>query len=353
MNASTTKNVVGIDLGDKYSVLCTLDEAGEIVEQSRIRTMPAGFASRLEHVSRCRVVLEAGTHSPWVSRQIEGYGHEVVVANPRRVALIYREHTKTDEIDAEVLARLGRIDPQLLSPIRHRAAETLNHRALISARTAVVRSRTRLIQVVRGIVKSHGLRLNACGAASFATKMRGQIPPELDPALSPLIETIDQLTRQLRAYDREIERVCATAYPETALLQQITGVGPITALYFVLTIEDPNRFASSRSVASYLGLRPRRSQSGASDPQMRITKAGNGEMRRLLVHCAQYILGPFGPDCDLRRFGERIAARGGKTAKKRAVVAVARKLAVLMHRLWVTAETYEPLRNVAQSQAAA
>lgn len=353
MDASTVKHVVGMDLGDKYSVLCELDASGEIVEESRIRTIPAGVAARFGHAAKCRVVLEAGTHSPWLSRQIESYGHEVIVANPRRVALIYREHTKTDEIDAEVLARLGRVDPALLSPIRHRGAETLADRALLRSRTALVRSRSRLIQVVRGIVKSHGLRLPRSGANSFAGKVREHVPVELAPALLPLVETIDQLTRQLRAYDREIERVAEARYPETELLRQVLGVGAVTALAFVLTIENPHRFASSRAVASYLGLRPRRSQSGGSDPQMRITKAGDREMRRLLVHSAHYILGPFGKDSDLRRFGERLAERGGKSGKKRAVVAVARKLAVLLHRLWVTGESYAPLRSTSNAKAAA
>jgi len=345
MDASTVNQVVGMDLGDKYSVLCTLDEAGEIFEESRIRTTSAGVAARFEHLSACRVVLEAGTHSPWVSRQIESYGHEVIVANPRRVALIYGDHTKSDEIDARTLAKLGRMDPELLSPIRHRGAETLAHRAVLTARTAMVRSRARLIQVARGITKSHGQRLPSCGANGFAGKVKDKIPAELAPALIPLVEIIDDLTRRIRVQDREIERICEETYPDTALLRQIGGVGAVTALRFVLTLEDPYRFTSSRSVASYLGLRPRRSQSGGSDPQMRITKAGDREMRRLLVQSAHYILGPFGKDCDLRRFGERLAARGGKSGKKRAVVAVARKLAVLLHRLWVTGETYEPLRN--------
>lgn len=353
MDASTMNQVVGMDLGDKYSVLCTLDGSGEIIEESRIRTTPAGMAGRFEHLARSRVVLEAGTHSPWVSRQVESYGHEVVVANPRRVALIYREHTKTDEIDAEVLARLGRVDPALLSPIQHRGAETIADRAVLRARTAVVRSRSRLIQVVRSVVKSQGLRLPASGTNSFAGRVRDEIPAELQTALSPMVEIIDELTRQIRAYDRAIERIAEEKYPETMLLRQVTGVGAVTALAFVLTIENPHRFASSRSVASYLGLRPRRSQSGGSDPQMRITKAGDREMRRLLVQAAHYILGPFGEDSDLRRFGERLAARGGKSGKKRAVVAVARKLAVLLHRLWSTGETYEPLRSVSKTMAAA
>ncbi len=245
MDASTMNQVVGMDLGDKYSVLCTLDEWGEVVEESKIRTTPAGMAGRFAHLARSRVVLEAGTHSPWVSRQVESYGHEVVVANPRRVALIYRAHTKTDEIDAEVLARLGRVDPALLSPIRHRGTETIADRAVLRSRTAVVRSRSRLIQVVRSVVKSQGLRLPASGTNSFAGKVRDEIPVELQTALSPMVEIIDELTRQIRAYDRAIESIAEEKYPETLILRQVIGVGAVTALAFVLTIENPHRFAKS------------------------------------------------------------------------------------------------------------
>ena len=131
-------------------------------------------------------------------------------------------------------------------------------------------------------------------------------------------------------------------YPEALLLQQISGVGPITALAFVLLVEDPRRFEQSREVGAYFGLVPRLDESSDSTPQLRITKAGDELGRRLLVSAAQYILGPFGPECDLRSHGEAIAQRGGKNAKKRAAVAVARKLAVLMHRLWIAKATYDP-----------
>jgi transposase len=272
----------------------------------------------------------------------------VIVANPRRVALVYAGHTKSDEIDAETLARFGRIDPELLHPIVHRSRQTLTDRSLLRSRAILVQSRTQLINHIRGVVKSHGERLPRCGTNAFANKQRERLPEDLREALLPILEMIGLMTDQIRSYERKIEGLCQSRYRETALLRQVTGVGSITALSFVLTIEDPYRFAKSRVVGSYLGLRPRRWQSGETDLQMRITKAGDQEMRRLLVHSAHYILGPFGPDCDLRRFGMKLADRGGRSAKKRAVVAVARKLAVLLHRLWVTGETYEPLRRQAE-----
>src|SRR5438876_37999 len=171
----------------------------------------------------------------------------------------------------------------------------------------------------------------------------GGRPPAVRPALAPVLEQLQQLTTTIRGFDRAVEHRCAQSYPETARLRQVTGVGPVTALAYVVVLDDPTRFRRSRAVGAYLGLRPRRSQSGEQDPQLRITKAGNPFLRRLVVQAAHYILGPHGPDCDLRRHGERIAARGGKNAKKRAVIAVARKLAVLLHHLWISGAVYEPL----------
>jgi transposase len=171
----------------------------------------------------------------------------------------------------------------------------------------------------------------------------------LDHALGPILEQIGALTQRIRDYDRQLETISKERYPETELLRQVEGVGPLTALTLVLTLEDPYRFEKSRSVGAYLGLVPARDQSGDRDPQRRISKEGDELLRRLLVSGAHYILGPFGSDSDLRRHGQKIATRGAKNSKKRAVVAVARKLAVLLHSLWISAEVYEPLRNTQRS----
>jgi transposase len=185
--------------------------------------------------------------------------------------------------------------------------------------------------------------LPKCPASSFHNKAAEHIPEALLPALGSILETIGSLTGRIREYDRKLETISKEHYPQTELLRQVEGVGPLTALTFVLTLEDPYRFEKSRSVGAYLGLVPARDQSGDRDPQRRISKEGDEMLRRLLVSGAHYILGPFGKDSDLRRHGEKIASRGGKNAKKRAVVAVARKLAVLLHSLWISAEIYEPL----------
>jgi transposase len=292
-----------------------------------------------------RIAIEAGTHSPWASRVLEECGHEVLVANARKVRLIYANRRKTDEIDAENLARLARLDPKLLYPVEHRGEESQAHIALIRSRDALVGCRTQLVNHVRGAVKSFGARLPKCPAVSFHKRAAEHVPEALLPALGPILEQIASLTEGIRDYDRRLEAISLERYPETALLRQVEGIGPLTALTFVLTVGDPARFKKSRNVGAYLGLVPARDQSGDRDSQKHISKEGDEMLRRLLVGSAHYILGPFGSDSDLRRHGEKIASRGAKNSKKRAAVAVARKLAVLLHTLWVSGEVYDPLYN--------
>jgi len=275
------------------------------------------------------------------------------VANARKLRLIYANKRKTDEIDAENLARLARLEPKLLYPLKDRGEEGQAHMAIIRSREALVSCRTQLVNHVRGAVKSFGGRLPKCPARSFHNKALEHIPEILWPALGHILEQIGSLTERIREYERELERISKEHYPETDLLRQVEGIGPLTALTFVLTLEDPYRFEKSRSVGAYLGLVPARDQSGDSDLQKRISKEGDEMLRRLLVSGAHYILGPFGSDSDLRRHGEKIASRGGKNAKKRAAVAVARKLAVLLHSLWVSGENYEPLRSAHRSRGQA
>ena len=340
-----TKVTIGVDLGDQYSQLYVVDAAGTCVETGRVRTTRAGLERWFAGQAPARVVLEAGTHSPWASRALQALGHEVLVANPRKLRGLYENDSKADRVDAEYLARVGRLDPALLKPITHRGEAAQADLAVLSSRDVLVRARTLLINHTRGVVKALGGRLPRCSAEAVARRVGPHVPPALRPALAPVLEQLQQLTTTIRAFDRAVEHRCAQSYPETARLRQVTGVGPVTALAYVVVLDDPTRFRRSRAVGAYLGLRPRRSQSGEQDPQLRITKAGNPFLRRLVVQAAHYILGPHGPDCDLRRHGERIAARGGKNAKKRAVIAVARKLAVLLHHLWISGEVYEPLRH--------
>lgn len=333
---------IGLDLGDKRSQLYCLPARAERGTDAVIPTTSAGLTRYFGGQPRCRVVLEVGTHSPWVARALSAMGHEVLVANPSAMYGTRRRRKRNDRMDAEFLARQGRADPRLLHPIQHRSEAAQQHLELLRARDQLVQTRTKLINHVRGTVKSLGSRLSRCSAEAFAARAADELPEVLQPALRPLLELIADLTKRIRCYHQHLEPVIDRVYPVAQRLQQPAGVGPITALTYVLLIEDPSRFAKSRDVGAYFGLVPRLDSSSESNPQLRISKAGDKMGRRLLVSAAQYILGPFGPACDLRRHGERIAQRGGKNAKKRAVVAVARKLAVLLHRLWLSERPYDP-----------
>jgi transposase len=296
-------------------------------------------------LQRCRIAVEVGTHSPWVSRLLTKLGHEVIVANARQVKLISASSRKDDRLDAQILARLARVDPKLLAPIRHRSEEAQLDLNLIRVRASLVEARTGLINAGRGLSKAAGERLPKCDADQMNVERMAELPAGLRDVLKPLIEEVDSITEKIKECDRKLEQIAREKYPETKLLKQIKGVGTLIALTFVLTVEDKARFEKSRDVGCYVGLRPKRSDSGESQPQLRITKEGDIYLRKMLVQGAHHILGHRGPDTDLRRWGLKLAERGGKNAKKRAIVAVARKLAVLLHHLWVSGEVYEPLRN--------
>jgi transposase len=340
---------VGLDVGDKWCHIAVVDRGGKLIEKSRVPTEASALRERFRSFStskdRLRVTLEAGPHSHWMSRLLEEEGHEVIVANPRRLKMIYDSDSKSDDADAEALARLGRLDPSLLRPIRHRSLKSQSDLTIIRSRDALVKSRTQLINHVRGVAKSFGVSLKKCSTNSFHHQVPEHLPEVLTPSLMPILDAIKDLSTKISQFDRVIEAKAVQEYPATERLRQVRGVGPITSLSYVLVLGDAARFRNSREVGCYIGLKPRRDQSGDRDPELRITKAGDRMLRCLLVGSAQYILGPFGEDSDLRRWGLKLVARGGKNAKKKAVVAVARKLAVLLHHLWKTGEDYEPLRN--------
>ena len=339
------KYTVGLDLGDRWSWYCVLDEGGEVVFEHKLSTTAKALREVFGGMPQSRVALETGTHSPWVSRLIKELGHEVIVAQARKVRLIGESRKKDDRLDARTLARLARIDPELLGPIQHRSARAQADLIMIRARAGLVRARTALINAARGLTKSYGERLRGCNARNMDTEKKKELSAELQLALEPLLQAIESLSQQILAYNERIEQMARESYPEVARLRQVKGVGTLIALAYVLTLEDPRRFNKSRDAGCYVGLQPGRRNSGSSTPQLHISKEGDAYLRTLLVQGAQHILGPFGEDSDLRRWGLKLAERGGKNGKKRAVIAVARKLAVLLHRLWVSGEAYEPLRN--------
>jgi transposase len=344
-NFSEQKLTIGLDLGDRSSWYCVLEEAGVILLEQRLSTTPKAMREVFGGMPRSRMVLETGMHSPWVSRVLNELGHEVIVAHARKVRLIGESRKKDDRLDARTLARLARVDPQLLCPVKHRSARAQADLTVIRARAGLVRARTALVNTARGLAKSYGERLRGCNVRNMNPEKAEGLSPELQTALKPLLAGIESLSERIRECNERIESLVQESYPQVALLKQIQGVGTLIALTFLLTLEDPHRFRKSRDVGCYLGLQPGRRNSGQSEPQMHISKEGDPYLRTLLVQGAHHILGPFGADCDLRRWGLKLAERGGKNGKKRAVIATARKLAVLLHRLWVSGEVYEPLRT--------
>lgn len=341
-------SAVGVDLGDRNSRVCVISREGEVVEEATIPTTAASFRRKFGSVGPSRIVIETGTHSNWVHDVLKAQGHEVIVANARKVHAISANERKCDELDARMLARLGRTDISLLCPVQVRPEQVRLDLAMLRARAALVEARTMLVNNVRGLSKTAGCSVRKCSAQSLHKE---QLETRLDQLLKPVMQSLAVISQQIKEYDDRIEELSKSRYPQTALLRQVKGVGPITALYFVLVIQDPARFKDPRSVGGYFGLVPGRDQSGNRDPELGISKAGDRMGRTLLVQCAHYIIGRNGTDCDLRRFGVRLAAQGGKTAKKRAVVATARKLAVLLFALLRTGEVYEPLRNSAKLKA--
>jgi transposase len=350
---SRQKLTVGLDLGDRNSWYCVLDESGQIQLEQRVRTNAKALREVFSKMPRSRIALEIGTHSPWISRLLSELGHEVIVANARKVRLIGESRKKDDRLDAQTLARLARIDPQLLYPVKHRSAQAQADLMTIRARAGLVRARTALVNTARGLAKSYGERLRGCNVRNMNPEKAESLSPELQAALEPLLNAIESLSERIVESNERIEQLAQQSYPQVALLKQIKGVGTLIALTYMLTLEDPHRFGKSRDVGCYLGLQPGRRNSGQSEPQLHISKEGDPYLRTLLVQGAQHILGPFGIDCDLRRWGLKLAERGGRNGKKRAIVATARKLAVLLHHLWVSGDVYEPLHNSSRTTVAA
>jgi transposase len=342
--------VIGLDLGDRRHAVCVLGDDGKILKERTIANSRKMLDRLSESYPGALMVMEVGMHSPWTSRFLEDRGHRVLVANPRKTRAIWKNDRKDDRKDARMLARLARADESLLHPVTHGTEQHQKDLLQIKLRDNLVRQRVDVISAVRFTLKSLGIATRSPNTNCFAKharKVLGADHPDVLALVEPSLKILDAFTEQIRALDKAIEAMACDEYPETEFLTQITGIGTITSLTFILTIGDPTRFRRLRDVGAYLGLVPKRDQSGESDPQLRITKAGDAYLRRLLVSAAQYILGPFGPDCRLRRTGLKLAERGGPQAKKKAVVAVARKLAVLMLKLWRDEVIYQPKKKSA------
>ncbi|MBT62210.1 MAG: IS110 family transposase [Puniceicoccaceae bacterium] len=353
MNTAKNTHTIGIDLGDKSHETCTLNAEAEIIERSTVLNNRAELIRFSKANRGATLIMEAGCHSPWIDRLFQERGHKVIVANPRKLRVIYDTDNKNDQRDAEILARIGRCDRNLLYGIEHKSEAHQRALKIVDARDILVAARVKLVNHVRGSLKSLGIFLpTGISTESFARQATKHLEPADYDLLAPVIETIAELSMRIKAEDKHIDTMIAKDYPAAQKLMTIPGVGPITALSFVLIIGSPERFAKARDVGPFLGLVPGRDQSGDVDKPMRITKAGNRMMRRLLVSCAQYTLGHFGPPSALKEAGERKAKAGAKIAKKKAVVMTARKLAVMMLALWKDPESeYDPFPGKAKEES--
>lgn len=349
--AANQRLTIGLDLGDRTSRYCILDAEGEVLSEGELPTTKTGLNSLFGKMPCSRVALEVGTHSPWVSRQIAGLGHEAIVANPHKVKLITQSGRKNDRIDAQKLARLARVDPKLLSPVRHRGAEAQADLAVIRARAELVEARTALVNCARGLVKPMGDRLRKCDADQVGGGLAAGLGAEVQKIVEPLLKSVEAISQQIGVYDEKIAEI-AQRYPEVELLTQVYGVGTLIGLTYILTIEDAERFQHSRDVGAFLGIQPKQRESGDSQPELGISKTGDRLLRSYLVQAAHCMLRQGAPDSDLRAWGLGKVGAGGKRAKRRALVGMARKLAVLLHRLWVMGEVYDPLYNRKAAQAA-
>ena len=342
-NSKESVGVVGLDLGDHWTSWCRCSPGGEVESEGRVRTTRAGLSKQFPGEPRCRVALETGSQSLWVARHLRSLGHEVLVLHARSLRMITQSRRKTDRWDARVLAQLAATTkPEVLHTVDVMDEQIQADRAVLLARDLLVRCRTQQISHVRGVCKAWGTPLTAATSKSFPLKVRERLPAALRVALMPILDSILQLTEAIAAYDRQLEELAETRYAESRQLTQVPGVGTLTSLAYLWTIRTPERFSRSRQVGAYVGLAPAARRSGQRDVQMHITKQGSTILRRLLVQCAHHILARPGCDGQLRRFGLRLAATGGARGKKRAVVAVARKLSILLLHLWKTGQAYDP-----------
>src|SRR5262245_12059439 len=282
---------VGLDLGDQWSNYCILGLEGETLAEGQLRTTREDVAEFFRALSAARVILEVGTHSAWVREVVVGCGQEVLGANPRLMDGTKRRKRKNDRIDANKLARLGRVDPQSLFPMEHRSTEVRQDLVVLRARDALVTVRTQLINATRGLVKSMGARLPKCTSPSFPHQVEEMLPAEVRAALLPLVRLAEALSDCIKVCDESLDKLGGEKYEDAELVRQVKGVGPLTSLAYVVTVENPDRFRKSRDVGRYLGLVPRQEDSGDSQPQLGISKAGDVMLRRLLVGSAHYILG--------------------------------------------------------------
>jgi transposase len=329
--AGTPAEYIGLDLHLRESQLCILTADGAVAER-RVRTTAAWFAHALGERLRTRVLLESSTESEWVARCVEALGHEVVVADPTFAPMYATRarQVKTDRRDARALAdacRAGTFRPA------HRPSETRRHlRAELVIRDALIRTRTRYVNVARAMTRHARLRLPSGGADRLVARLAAlAMAEELRAELAPLVAVLEPLQHEIDTADERLS-VLAAADPVIRRLMTTPGVGPVTAAAFVAALDDVARFATAHHVEAYLGLVPREWRSGERQRRGAITKAGSPRVRSLLVEAAWCITRSKRPDLEmLRTWAARIAQQRGRRV---ALVALARRLAGILYALW-------------------
>src|SRR6266705_3251085 len=219
------KLTIGLDLGDRWSFYCVMDEAGQVILEQKLPTTPEAMKQTFGKIPRSLIALETGTHSPWISRLLTELGQEVIVAHAQKVQLITKSNRKDDRHDARTLERLARIDPALLAPVQHRSAKAQIHLMVIRARAELVSARTALVNAARGLVKSYGQRLPKCGTYQVNRELGAGLSAELRDVLEPLLKEIESLNERIKEYDERMEKIAKEVYPGAFFPQEVKGGG--------------------------------------------------------------------------------------------------------------------------------
>lgn len=329
---------VGIDVANKASAICVIDEQGEVVRRAEVATEVYELNKTLAGLDEARVVIESCPLAEWLAEVVEAGGHEAVIIDARAARHLVSSKKKTDARDAHTLAQLARTG--WYNAVHRKSREARLLRSQLQARQGLVRTRKAMDSQVRGLLRAQGLRLGRVSAGEFAERVRalaGERVPGLLPYLEPLLSLYEQALVEARRLKRELERGSRREALRRRL-QSVPGVGPLVSQVYVATVDEPGRFEHAEQVADYAGLTPRVSQSGESCYRGRITKEGDQLLRWHLVEAAHVLL-THGRDCRLKRWGLALQRRKGAG---KARVAVARKLAILLWRLWMTGERFEP-----------
>lgn len=335
-----TATVTGLDVSEKHIQICEID-VDDVVSEGRIATSDKKLREYFEGRAARRIVIEMSSHTRWITELLRSFGHEVLVVDPRRMKLVSGTLYKDDTLDAQTLAMLARDAPRLLKTVPLRDIEHQRLLTMVRARATAVEGRTRIINAIRGMLKPYGYRVPRSSHSVLATYLWSEVEAPILRLIEPLMVLLETFDGQIARYDQEAERILPQLPPNARQLREIPGVGPLTVLYFVAIIGDPNRFAKSRDVGPYLGLCRRRDDSGEYQSELGITKAGDRYMRALLANCVSHIMGPFGKDSDLRDWGLKKLGGATRVEKKKMKVALARKLAVLLLTLWKSGKPYD------------